>query len=227
MSITSKDINVVDLFNRIRNSKKRLISIEGGISVGKSTLGRDLNMLLNTFNIVSKFYTEPFNQRMLEQFLSDMKKYAYTFQMYMLTRRQLDYNEAYRERDATISILDRSMTGDYVFMSLQKKYGNVSDEEFAIYQEEYDKFTKYKPDIVLFLNVDIETMKTRIAKRNRNGETKYNFEYLDELQKQYMDILPTHIPSEKTIIIDWNNDVLDNTGHVREDILIALLQQMF
>ena len=219
--------DIIALFERIRSSKIRLISIEGGISVGKSTLGRDLNMLLNAFDITSKFYTEPFNQKMLEQFLLDMKKYAYMFQMYMLTRRQLDYNDAYRERESTLSILDRSLTGDYVFMSLQKKYGNVSDEEFCIYEEEYKKFTKYNPDVVLFLNVNIETMKNRIAKRNRNGETNYNFEYLDELQKQYMQILPKHISNEKIINVDWNDDVLDDKDHVRHDVMISLLEQIF
>ena len=155
-----------------------------------------------------------------------MTKYAYAFQLYMLTRRQLDYNEAYRDRDSTISILDRSLTGDYAFMSLQKKSGNVSADEFDIYCEEYHKFEKYKPDIVIYLNVDVDVMKDRIATRNRPGEEQYDFNYLEELQKQYMEILPNHIPSNNLIIVDWNNDVLVD-GHVKEDVLFSLLQQIY
>lgn len=217
----------ISLIEKIKRSKKRLISIEGAIGVGKSTLGNDIDLLLKKYDVDSKFYPEPYNKRMLrEQFIPNMPKYAYAFQLYMLTRRQLDYNEAYRERDTTVSLLDRSLTGDYAFMSLQKKRENVSDDEFDIYCEEYYKFEKYKPDTVIYLNVNVDIMKERIATRNRPGEESYDFEYLEELQKQYMEILPNHIPSSNLIIVDWNNDVLVD-GHVKEDVLFALLQQIY
>lgn len=216
-----------NLIERISSSDKKIISIEGAIGIGKTTLGKSIVKFLNTVQVVAKFYTEPFNQKMLELFLSDMKKYAYSFQLYMLTRRQLDYNDAYHDRNNTISVLDRSLTGDYVFMSLQKKYGNVSDVEFDTYVEEYNKFVKYKPDVVIYLNVDPDIMRQRIATRNRPGETTYDLQYLVELQNQYNVILPSHISSEKIITVDWNNDVLDENGDVKTDVLIALLQQMF
>lgn len=218
--------DLVALFKRIKNSKKRLISIEGCIGVGKTTLGKDIVDLLNGVNIVSKFYPEPFNQKMLRQFLDNPVEYAYAFQMYMLTRRQLDYNEAYRERDGVLSILDRSMTGDYTFMSLQKEFKNVSEEDFEIYCEEYAKFTKYKPDTVIYLNVDVDTMKGRIQKRARDGEDKYDYDYLEKLGKKYIEILPQHIPNDKLIIVNWEDDVIEN-GHVKQDVIIALLEQIF
>jgi len=214
------------LITKIQNSNKRLISIEGCIGVGKTTLGKDIVDMLNTLNIIAKFYPEPFNQNMLRQFIDNPKLYAYAFQMYMLTRRQLDYNEAYRERDTTISILDRSLTGDYTFMSLQREFNNVSEEDFKIYSEEYVKFTKYEPDTVIYLNVDLNTMKERIAKRGRDGEEKYDFDYLEKLGKKYLEILPVHIPNQKLIIVNWGDDVMEN-GHIKPDVIIGLLEQIF
>jgi deoxyadenosine/deoxycytidine kinase len=215
------------LLNAIQKSPIRLITLEGGISVGKTTLGRCLNKLFEKLGIPSKFYTEPFNQNMLEQFLGDKKKYAYAFQLYMLTRRQLDYNEAYRDKASTTAFLDRSMTGDYVFMSLQHEEKNVSDKDFEIYKEEYEKFDKYKPDMVIYLNVDVDIMKKRIEKRNRKGENVYDFGYLDKLQKQYKMILPEHIPYKNLIKIDWTDDVIDSDGNVREEVLYNLLEQIY
>jgi deoxyadenosine/deoxycytidine kinase len=218
--------DIVKLFERIKKSKKRLVSIEGCIGVGKTTLGNDIVEMLNTFNILAKFYPEPFNQKMLQQFINNPKEYAYAFQMYMLTRRQLDYNEAYREKDTTLSILDRSLTGDYTFMSLQRESENVTEGDFKIYSEEYAKFTKYEPDAVVYLNVDLDTMKRRIVKRAREGEDKYDFDYLNKLGKKYMEILPEHIPNEKLIIVNWGDDVMEN-GHIKQDVIIGLLEQIF
>lgn len=213
-------------FIDILKDEKLSITIDGGIGVGKSTLGRSLEKKLKKLGIYTDFYPEPFNQKMLKKFLGDMKKYAYAFQLYMLTRRQLNYIEVHYKELNTTSIMDRSLTGDFVFATLQNKYGNINDSDFEDYKEEYYKFDKYQPDIVIYLQVDIDNMRSRIAKRNRDGEDTYNYDYLDELQKQHTVILNQHIPVNKLITVDWNNDVLNEEGDVKDEILNDLLHRI-
>lgn len=184
------------------------IAIEGNIGVGKSTFGRSLlEYMQNHSPHDVEFQTEPFNQKMLEQFLKDPKKYAYTFQMYMLTRRQLNY--ALSKQSDCVSIIDRSLAGDYVFAKLQLENGHISEEEFEIYQSVYDEFGPYKPDYVIFLNVSPNLAMKRIKKRSRNGESSYTMEYLKQLDKVYHETISAHYPPDsgvKVYTLDWSEE---------------------
>lgn len=202
----------------------RIVCIEGGIGVGKSTLGRDLAEYMNREGCVTRFYPEPFNQDLLEMFIGDMPRYAFAFQLYMLTRRQLNYNDA-AHRTHESSVIDRSLVGDYVFMKLQHSLGNVSDAEHAIYLAEYAKYTIYKPDVVIYLKVELDEMQRRIECRGRDGETKYKLDYLDELQKTYDVVLPQHIPANRIVMVDWNGDKVSD-GKVNSDVLRDLAAEV-
>ena len=87
-------------------------------------------------------------------------------------------------------------------MKLQRSLGNVSDAEYAIYLAEYAKYTIYKPDVVIYLKVELDEMQRRIECRGRDGETKYKLDYLDELQKTYDVVLPQHIPAGRIVTVD-------------------------
>ncbi len=193
----------------------KIICIEGPIGIGKSTLGKSLEQYLNSNGIEAIFYTEPFNQKMLEQFLSDQPKYAYAFQLYMLTRRQVVFVQAIHQAQmGKTCIIDRSLIGDLVFANLQNIYNNMTDEDFGVYREIYDQFKEYNPDIIIYLNSSIEKQLERIRIRNRNKEDTYQLDYLNDLNKIYLKTLKEEfdLPNRKVQIIEWGENVLVQDG---------------
>jgi len=203
--------------------KTFIATIEGGVGVGKTTLGRSLIRYINNSENYDRqdYYAEPFNQKMLEQFLSDPKKYAYTFQLYMLNRRQTIYALAQAKNNNCI--IDRSLAGDYVFANVQHKKGNITDSEFEVYQQIFDEFAPYKPDVIIFLQTPADVAMARIRTRDRNGECVYTKEYIEELTQEYETTLKNQYPNTKIVYIDWSlhQDVQDGylPDHVCKDIL--------
>ena len=190
--------------------KGKICCIEGPIGVGKTSLCNELQAKLEKAGIKTKFYTEPFNQMMLEQFLANPKQYAYAFQLYMLTRRQVIFVQAqYEAKNGTCCLIDRSLIGDYVFATLQKMEENITDHDFEIYKSVYEQFSEFKPHVVVYLDSTITTQITRINKRNRNGEDAYKMSYLIKLNEAYKDILSKSF--RDAIYVDWNCNLSDSS----------------
>jgi deoxyadenosine/deoxycytidine kinase len=82
------------MYEKFRVLKGGIYLIEGIIGVGKTTLGNSLEYYLNSVGLKCKFYKEYFNEDLLNQFIGNMKSYAYFFQMMMLTKRIEIYKEA-------------------------------------------------------------------------------------------------------------------------------------
>lgn len=196
----------------------KICCIEGPIGVGKTSLCKSIESALSGL-IPIKFYTEPFNQTMLEQFLQDPPRYAYAFQLYMLTRRQTIFTRAiFEAKMGYFCIIDRSLIGDYVFATLQKNLNNITNQDFDVYVQEYNKFTEYQPDSMIYLSAPIETQLNRIEIRHRNCEDKYDIDYIKQLNDVYLKTLQEHFdaPNKKVHIIDWSthvpiqNDILES-----------------
>ena len=60
------------------------ILLEGSIGVGKSTVGKSLEKFFKNIGLKARFYPEYVNEPLLNQYISDMNKYAYSFQLIML-----------------------------------------------------------------------------------------------------------------------------------------------
>jgi len=190
------------------NFRGKICCIEGPIGVGKTSLCIELKKQLENNGINTIFYTEPFNQQMLEQFLSDPKKYAYAFQLYMLTRRQVIFVQAqYEAQKGSCCLIDRSLIGDYVFATLQQQENNITNEDFEIYKSVYKQFSEFKPDVIIYLDSTIETQLKRILKRGRSGENAYQIKYLEKLNTVYKDVLKESF--NNTIYVDWNCDITE------------------
>lgn len=205
--------------------KPFIISIEGIIGAGKTTFGQSLyEYLLKHTNCPVRFYQEPFNQDLLIQFINNPQKYAYTFQLYMLTRRQLNFELA-RQFEG-ISIIDRSLTGDYVFAHLQNELGNINDEEFAIYKQLYQQFQSFIPDKIIYLNVSTDIAMHRIKTRDRDGENAYTTEYLTNLYRSYKTVLNEHMCVDCIYDLDWDDHIIIDgkiPDHVCDSVLKSII----
>jgi len=158
---------------------RQFVVIEGLIGVGKTTLCRLLQEAWNAQLILEPAETNPF----LGDFYSDPARYAFPAQMFYLVNR-------WRQQDTIRrpELFTDVVVSDYLF---------AKDRLFAektlspIELELYDRFGAAlgemmpKPDLVVYLEADIETIMGRIAERKAVGETAITREYLEDLKARY------------------------------------------
>lgn len=207
---------------------RKLIAVCGGIGIGKTTLVNSLRKEMQRRGLNVKSYDEAVYSKLLDQFLSDQHKYAYSFQLFMLTRRQLTYEVA--RLDDAISIIDRSLADDYVFALLQHRNGNISRSEFECYKQIYDSFKPNFPDVVIVLNATVDTALARIRQRGRNLEDTYTREYITNLHNTYDEVIAEQYPygsNVKVISLDYNADLDVTDGVINDDIVQDIIAQIF
>lgn len=210
------------LYERLRTLRGALIVVEGIIGGGKTMLGQKLTKLVHDAGIPCKFFEEEVNLSLLELFLSDMKKYAFTFQLYMLSNRQKVYREAmnFARQQNGVAIIDRSLHGDIAFAQMHNDSGNISDEEWKVYENIVVSNSLPEPTVVIYLDVYPEVALERIHLRNRGSEAaKYTIDYLRDLDANYkVSMEESRVPIK---YIDWNE-----SRSLTEDELLDLLDNV-
>jgi deoxyadenosine/deoxycytidine kinase len=191
----------------------KVIVLEGIIGAGKTELSRQLLKYLESKGLRVKLFTEYVNELLLRQYISNMTKYAYTFQLFMLNKRIETYNlaKAFVADNASCAILDRSLLGDATFARMQYNKGNFTAEEWECYRSIAKIEARLKITIVIYLDVVSTVAMERIKKRNRTSENEYTIEYLDSLSEEYERTMnePDETLSEdilKLVRLDWNGD---------------------
>lgn len=206
-------------YERFKHLRGSIILVEGIIGAGKSTLGRRLTSMLNEIGISARHYDEEVNMPLLELFLSDMKKYAFAFQMYMLQHRQAVYRDAitYCERHNGVAIVDRSLFGDIAFARMHHTGSNISDDEWKVYESTISSNSLRVPSAILYLDVTPDVAMRRIKARNRGSEaSEYDVQYLQALHDNYIKAMDHEY--YQVLHIDWNQD-----SDLGEETLVNLL----
>lgn len=184
----------------------QVVAIEGAIGVGKTTAGMLLKDSYEHGNEKVAFFEEKVSEELLSLFLNDMKRYAFAFQLSMLESRINTQKEARCFADSGgIAIIDRSTIGDRAFAQLQLHKGNITEEEWAVYNAIYQRNT-HLPDKIIYLACTPQISLERIRKRGRTSETKdYTMEYLQSLTQSYEDSLQNTfmIPITR---VEWNTE---------------------
>jgi deoxyadenosine/deoxycytidine kinase len=192
--------------------KGNVIVLEGPIGVGKSTLGKSLSMYLSRLGLPVKFFPEFVNNSLLELYLSDMKKYAYAFQVIIARERLQIYRDASNfSNTGGISIIDRSLIGDYTFALMQREKGYINDDEWAVYLNLIRHDPDCEPYVTLFLECDPKQAFSRMRKRNNSSEVKgYSIEYFEDLNNAYMKTIQS--VQHEVNIVPWNSErVIDDS----------------
>jgi deoxyadenosine/deoxycytidine kinase len=200
------------------NRKPLIVSIEGNIGTGKSTLLSKLRPALAsrlTDDSLILFLEEPVNmwekfrdetgQTILEKFYKDQRRYAFTFQvMAYISRLSLLKNAIAQNPTCEIIIIERSLCADKnIFMDMLHDDGIVEDIEYNIYAEWYREFIdEYRMDAVVYLDSSPETCHRRISKRNRQGEDGIPLAYLEKCAKYHTDWLVNTKCSDNYVMCD-------------------------
>lgn len=173
---------------------KIIISLEGNIGVGKSTL---MGVLEKEFSDIADFVYEPVDEwlnildeneekNLLDIFYEDKKRWAYTFQnVAYITRMK-------RILDTTknVVIMDRSLDGDYnTFTKMLREEGCLNDIEWQSYLMWYNLYRDYIGKNIkksyVYLKCSPEVAISRIAKRNRSEEKSISIDYINKLHDSH------------------------------------------
>jgi deoxyguanosine kinase len=184
-----------------QNQQPYIVSIEGNIGAGKTTLVEELKTRLSSSSDIV-FLCEPVDvwesvtdaagENILMKFYKNPQKYAFSLQMMALTTRMKSLQDAIHSaqiQGAKVIICERTIDADYnIFAKMLHADNTLEDIEFQIYKKIFNELVEkqqYKLDGIIYIDADTDVCLNRIEKRNRKGES-IALDYLDKC-KQFHD----------------------------------------
>ena len=177
--------------------KHYYIAVEGVIGVGKTTLVRMSQAEFKAETLLEVFEENPF----LARFYQDRKRYAFQTQIFFLLSRYQQQHEAIPAALARGNLVsDYTFDKDQIFARL-----NIEADELAMYERVHSIMaTKIvKPDLVVYLRADTDTLMDRIALRDRSYERSMERDYIAALGRTYDDFF-AHYSSAPVLTLDAN-----------------------
>lgn len=157
----------------------RYIAIEGVIGVGKTTLAKLLAERLSAELVLEEVEENPF----LHEFYQDRARWAFQTQMHFLFSRYQQQRGLHQ-----LDLFVQRLVSDYLFQKDRIFAGlNLTDSELALYEKIVKQIELEipKPDIVVYLQANTETLLARIQSRGRPFEKEMEREYLKALNEAY------------------------------------------
>lgn len=192
----------------------KLITIEGNIGAGKTTLSTILAARLNARLVLEQFSDNPF----LPKFYTDPAKYAFPLELFFMAERFKQLKELTQP-----DMFQQVTVSDYLFVKcLLFAKVNLPAEEYQLYKKLFDIIHQQMrfPDILIFLQAPVEKLQENIRKRGRDYEQNISESYLQEIQDAYLSYIQWQ--TGITLIVDVTNaDFMQNEMHV-QTILNAL-----
>ncbi len=203
-----------------KKTNTKIISIEGNIGSGKSTL---VNYLKDHFKKSGQkivFVGEPIDiwetitdddeakTPILVKYYQDIKKYAFPFQMMAFITRIHLLRETIEENPDAVIICERSLYSDsQIFAKMLHSSKQIGEIEYKIYKMLFDEFIRdYPVDTFIYLRADPEKCYERVAKRSREGEDLISLEYLTQCHEYHEEWLGTAAATTTTNIVYLNGN---------------------
>lgn len=185
------------------------IAIEGPIGVGKSSLTTLLSKHLGVPAMYEIVEENPF----LSDFYADIEKWSFQTEMFFLCHRYKELSELSK---------DKAVVSDYHILKNKVFAKNtLNDNEYNKFIRIYDILTEdiREPDATIFLTAELDTLKTRIAKRARDFEQIIEDDYLIKLTEDYKNVYESMKGSDTTLLIDTTHLDFVNNPQDFEQIL--------
>ena len=159
----------------------RYVVVEGPIGAGKTSLARRIAQHGSATTLLERPDDNPF----LARFYQDSARYALATQLFFLFQRGNEVREL-----AQLDLFHESTVADYLFDkdALFARL-NLSDDEFALYQQIYSGMQPLAPvpDLVIYLQATPETLMERVRRRAKPYEHNLSLGYLQRLTQSYSD----------------------------------------
>ncbi len=169
--------------NKIEN-KTASIAIAGTVGVGKSTLANRLGELLDFKVMHENVQSNPY----LDKYYSDFNAWAFHLQIFFLAERFKDQKKMFSYGGGFI--MDRSIYEDIeIFAKMNFENGTMSQDDWDTYKGLFEAMVMSpyfeKPDLIIYLEGNIESIVERINERGREMEIQTDINYWRELDKRY------------------------------------------
>ena len=188
---------------------------EGPIGVGKTSLTSLLADELGARLVLERAEENPF----LSDFYKNAERYRFQTQMFFLLSRFSQQQEIFQPDLFTrITISDYLFDKDRIFA-----YLTLDEHELPLYEQVYKILEPkiIKPDLVIFLQADTDTLLRRIKQRGRSFEKEISQDYIAAVNDAYNNFFFRYNDTPLLVINTSDIDFV----HRRED-LDDLLKQI-
>lgn len=190
--------------------RPNLLTIEGPIGSGKTTVAKALTDRWESKLILEQFADNPF----LPKFYKNPDRYAFPLELYFMAER---YQQLHKEVTGP-NLFNQTTITDYLFTkSLIFAKVTLEQNEFRLYKRLFDIVNPNlpKPELVVYLYAPIDQLLDNIKKRGRDYEQDIQGDYLEKLQTTYMNYFRQS--DLRVILLDMENiDFLDDPSLVTE-----------
>lgn len=197
-----------DFFEKLTMGEERMkgtICIDGVVGAGKSTLGE---ILADELNI--EFFKEPVLENpLLDKFYYDKKRYSFPLQVFFLNKRFKMIKEA---DDLNGCVMDRSIYGDVIFAKMLMEDGDMTPEEFELYEELLHNMLEHvkRPRLMIYLENSVDRAIEKIKMRGRDYEQIVPKKYWESLNENYRGYFDNYDISEILVINVDDRDIKNN-----------------
>lgn len=172
------------------------IAIEGNIGAGKTTLTTRIAEDFNAKTVLERFADNPF----LPKFYQDQPRYAFPLEMSFLA----DRYQQIADDLAQFDLFKDFVIADYhIFKSLIFAKVTLSEDEYRLYRKLFDIIYREmpRPDLYVYLYQNTDRLLANIRKRGREYEQEIPAEYLEKINRGYLDYIKSQ-PELNVLVID-------------------------
>ncbi|MCX5776261.1 MAG: deoxynucleoside kinase [Candidatus Firestonebacteria bacterium] len=196
----------------------KYIVVEGPIGVGKTSLVDLIGREFRFKQVLEVVEENPF----LPKFYKEMRNFAFQTQLFFLLNR-------YKQQQALFQneLFSSGIMSDYLFEKDRIfAYVNLDEAELVLYEKLYAilKPQVPKPDLVIYLQANTDTLIKRIKLRGRNYEKTIGHDYLGHLNKAYNDFFLRYKETPLLIINTNEIDFVHKMGDLND--LIKTIKDM-
>jgi len=191
--------------DKIKLDSYNYIAIEGNIGAGKTTLATKIADDFNAKTVLERFADNPF----LPKFYQDQNRYAFPLEMSFLADRYQQISDDLAQFD----LFKDFIIADYhIFKSLIFAKVTLTDDEYRLYRKLFEIIYKEmpKPDLYIYLYQNTERLLENIKLRGRSYEQEIPAEYLDKINKGYLDYIKSQTDLNVLIIDVSDRDFVKN-----------------
>ncbi len=175
--------------NKIENQTAS-IAIAGTVGVGKSTLANKLGEMLNFKVMHENVASNPY----LDKYYHDFNSWAFHLQIFFLAERFKDQKKMFSYGGGFI--MDRTIYEDVeIFAKMNYDKGTMSEDDWDTYRSLFEAMVLSPyfetPDIIIYLEGDLEKILKRIEERGRQMEIDTDLDYWRELDSRYKQWIET------------------------------------